>query len=362
LINILCVVGLLQWGGPAAGDSFDDYILIRDDIFFELDRPLSADDTNGVQARRETLRQLFWQIPPEFALDFYDELGTSDNGDEFSALFHGRLAPSTREEMLEILLAIDTGESQRDFEFEGDNIEDIDVLSAKEASSAAKIDQYLNESRFKVRSGLEQAFKDYRVWFRDWNEREDVAVVRLIKELIGTVYNVIMVVVPSSGTWTDLFETQVATPFMEMISAQEKDFRVDDADQFLDLLEKKYGEFVLDAGMQVYDVFRKSPEYAGAVDMFMENFEQNTLGGDGSLPADVATVLDNEGVPSPSEATQERVRECALVGLVADTIRDVQVATDEPVWEAMGWGSPEEAARDVVGGAILDRSPFQVCS
>ena len=59
LILILFVVGLLQWSGPAASESFDDYILLRDDIFFELDRPLAAGDTNGIQARRG-LRQLFW--------------------------------------------------------------------------------------------------------------------------------------------------------------------------------------------------------------------------------------------------------------------------------------------------------------
>jgi hypothetical protein len=95
--------------------------------------------------------------------------------------------------------------------------------------------------------------------------------------------------------------------------------------------ECKYGEFVLDEGMRVYDEFRASPEYAGAVDMFMENFEQNTLGGDGRLPADVAAVLDIEGVPSPSNATQERVRECALdpapnVGPGIRGIRDCRIA------------------------------------
>jgi hypothetical protein len=78
LIIILFVVGPLLWSGPTAADSYDDYIFIRDEIFFELDLPLAADDTNGIQARRERLRQLFWQVPPEFALDFYDELGTSD--------------------------------------------------------------------------------------------------------------------------------------------------------------------------------------------------------------------------------------------------------------------------------------------
>src|SRR5262245_6275437 len=97
---------------------------------------------------------------------------------------------------------------QKDFEFEGDVIEvdpttgnspSVESLSFKVGISEARINQYLNESRFRVRSGLEQAFKDYRVWFRTFNQREEIAVVKLIKGIIGSVFDMVAIIVPASG-------------------------------------------------------------------------------------------------------------------------------------------------------------------
>lgn len=70
----------------------------------------------------------------------------------------------------------------KQFDFDGDTIvvdpktgksKSVESLSFKAGIAEARIDQYLVESRFMVRSGLEQAFKDYRVCFRDWNHRKE---------------------------------------------------------------------------------------------------------------------------------------------------------------------------------------------
>jgi hypothetical protein len=262
----------------------------------------------------------------------------------------------------------------KELDFEGDTIvvdpktgksRSVESLSFKAGVAEARINQYLAESRFKVRSGLEQAFKDYRVWFREWNHRKEAAVVKLIKSIIGAVYNMVAVVVPTAGAWQSLFKSQVVSPAMQQITGEEGGFRVSNVNQYLDLLEKKYGEYVLDDGMKVYDAFKASPEYDGAVDLYMEEFEDNILGGDGNLPAKVASVLDMEGVPSPTRRTQERARECALIGMLTKTLRPIRVPTggagSMPIWEMAGFDSAEGLARDVVGEAILDRSPFKIC-
>ena len=103
--------------------------------------------------------------------------------------------------------------------------------------------------------------------------------------------------------------------------------------------------------MTVYAEGKASPEYDGAVDLYMEEFEDNTLSGDGNLPAKVAAVLDREGLPSPTRRTQERARECALIGMVKKILKPIRVPTggsgSMPIWEMAGFDSVEGLARDM---------------
>jgi hypothetical protein len=219
-----------------------------------------------------------------------------------------------------------SSQDSKDLEFEGDVIEvnpktrespTVESMAVKAATAETKIDNYLNESRFKVRSGLEQAFKDFRVILREYAEDDDPPVVNLIKRTIGAVFNMVMIVVPTEGTWQQLFKDEIVIPAMEQLTKEDGGFS-GDVNQFLDVLERNYGVHVLDEGMKVYDKFKKSSEYAAATDMFMENFAENTLDPKGSLPADVATVLNRAGVPPPIDETQERTRDCALVALLGE--------------------------------------------
>ena len=167
--------------------------------------------------------------------------------------------------------------------------------------------------------GLEQAFKDFRVILREYAKDDDPPVVNLIKRTIGAVFDMVMIVVPTGGTWQQLFKAEIVIPAMEQVTKEDGGFS-GDVNQFLDVLEQTYGVHVLNEGMKVYDKFKNSPEYAAATDMFMENFSENTLDPKGSLPADVVAVLNRAGVPPPNNETQERTRDCALVALLGNSI------------------------------------------
>lgn len=84
-------------------DTEADFERVREDVFFALIDPIPAGAVSQLQDRRRLLRQLFGEVPPEFAPEFLNELGDSNNGGEFSELFHHELATATRREMLDIL-------------------------------------------------------------------------------------------------------------------------------------------------------------------------------------------------------------------------------------------------------------------
>jgi hypothetical protein len=97
----------LEWlgengGPPIAGQdkSFTD--LIRE-IRKELNRPFRSPTDPGLHARRRRLRQLFGQIPPTHTKKLFEQLGPTRRNNEFSKLFHYRLATPERRELLEIL-------------------------------------------------------------------------------------------------------------------------------------------------------------------------------------------------------------------------------------------------------------------
>jgi hypothetical protein len=80
-------------------------------------------------------------------------------------------------------------EETKDLEFEGDTITvspktkespSLESMSVKVGIAETRINDYLNESRFKVRSGLEQAFRDYRAMHHSWEDQEKPPIVTLI--------------------------------------------------------------------------------------------------------------------------------------------------------------------------------------
>lgn len=74
---------------------------LREQIYYEIIEPVYESDANHQRILR--LRQLFADIPSEFASEFLDELGLEYNGNEFSMFFHDALEPQVREEFLDIL-------------------------------------------------------------------------------------------------------------------------------------------------------------------------------------------------------------------------------------------------------------------
>jgi hypothetical protein len=76
---------------------------VEDDIRQQLERRFREEDVEGLQDRRQQLREVFRSIEPSESRELYERLRTRQETDDLSKLFHDRLATATRREMLGIL-------------------------------------------------------------------------------------------------------------------------------------------------------------------------------------------------------------------------------------------------------------------
>ncbi len=237
-----------------------------------------------------------------------------------------------------LALAVGLGGTQAladvDYDFPADDVYD-DSIAERTAIVENRLELYMDLSRTSAKEGLALAFQDFSHWFPIHNEIKVSASEALMRSLLGSAADVILLGVPASGVLEKIVRKVVVGDIVKGVrNARTREVH-GNTTKFLRETERLYSFWILDKGLDGFRQFRQQPDFHGLVDAITEDFEGYTIEEQGVAENQaLRSLLTGYGIPAPGDETVDFYRECGLFHLIKQTVRRMPpTTTGETPWD-----------------------------